>query len=126
MTGGETPEIVATKRFKAVEIFKDGTFKLPKRHSNVAALETEDVSKPTDKEDISYPKQQLGFNNPDTKLLGLPWDKAKDTLSVETPRKTTTATSTKRTVLSELAKVYYPLGLISATTLVAKQLRCAG
>ena len=110
MTGGETPETVATKRSKAVEIFKDGTFKLHKWHSNVAALETEDVSKPTDEEDISYAKQQLGFNNPDTKLLGLPWDKAKDTLSVETPRKTsTTATSTKRAALSELAKVYDPL-----------------
>ena len=122
MTGGETPETVATKRSKAVEIFKDGTFNLHKWHCNVAALETEDVSKPTDEGDISYAKQQLRFNNPDTKLLGLPWDKAKDTLSVETPRKTSTATSTKRAALSELAKVYDPLGLISPTTLVAKQL----
>ena len=55
-----------------------------------------------------------------TKLLGLPWDKLKDALSFETPRKTTT--TTKPAVLSELAKVHDPLGLISPTTLVAKQL----
>ena len=56
MTGGETPETVATKRSEAVEIFKDGTFKLHKWHSNVAALETGDVSHPADEEDISYAK----------------------------------------------------------------------
>ena len=65
-------------------------------------------------------KHQLGFSKPDTKLLRLPWDKSKDTLSVETPGKT--ATTTKRAALSKLAKVYDPLGLISLTTLVAKQL----
>ena len=101
-------------------IFKDGTFKLHKWHSNVAALETEDGSNSTDEEDISYAKQQLGFSQTNTKLLGLPWDKSRDALSVETPQKTTT--TTKRAALSELAKVYDPLGLISLTILVAKQL----
>ena len=67
-----------------------------------------------------YAKQQLGYSKTNTKLLGLLWDKSKDTLSVETPQKTTT--HTKRAALSELAKVYDPLGLISPTTLVAKQL----
>ena len=44
MTGGEMVNTVATKRTEAVEIFKDGTFKLHKWHSNVTALETEDGS----------------------------------------------------------------------------------
>ena len=117
MTGGETVNTVATKRSGAVEIFEDGTFKLHKWHSNVAALENEEGSNSTDEENISYAKQQLGFSKTTRKLLGLPWDKSKDTLSVETPRKTTT--TTKR---AALAKVYDPLGLISPTTLVAKQL----
>ena len=120
MTGGETLNTVPTKRTGAVEIFEDGTFKLHERHSNVAALENEEGSNSTDEEDISHAKQQLGFSKTNTKLLGLPWDKSKDTLSVETPRKTTT--TTKRAALPELAKVYDPLGLISPTTLVAKQL----
>ena len=120
MTGGETIETVATKRSRAIEIFKDGTFKLHKWHSNVATLETENGCNSTEEEEISYAKQQLGSSKPDTKLLGLPWDKSKDTLSVETPRKT--PATTKRAALSELAKVYDPLGLISPVTLAAKQL----
>ena len=120
MTGGETVETVATKRSRAIEIFKDGTFKLHKWHSNVATLETENGCNSTEEEEISYAKQQLGSSKPDTKLLGLPWDKSKDTLSVETPRKT--PATTKRAALSELAKVYDPLGLISPVTLAAKQL----
>ena len=94
MTGGETVKTVATKRSEAVEIFKDETFKLHKWHSNVAALENVDASKTADEEDIIS----------DAKSLGLPWDKSKDTLSVETPGKTTTNTTTKRVALSELAK----------------------
>ena len=72
MTGGETVETVTTKRSGAIEIFKDGTFKLHKWHSNVAALESVDASKTCDEEDISHAKHQLGFSKPDTKLLGLP------------------------------------------------------
>ena len=56
------------------------------------ALENIDASKTADEEDISYVKHQLGFSKPDTKLLGLPWVKSKDKLSVETPGKTTTTT----------------------------------
>ena len=62
---------------------------------------------------------ELGPKKPQAKLLGLPWDKSKDTLSVETSPK---EAMTKREVLSELAKVYDTLGLVSPTTLVAKQL----
>ena len=119
MTGGEMLNTVATKRTGAFEIFEDGTFKLHKWHFNVAALENEEGSNSTDEEDISYAKQQLGFSK-------LPIQSysdccgTKDALSVETLRKTTT--TTKRAALSELAKVYDPLGLISPTTLVAKQL----
>ena len=53
MTGGETVETVATERSGAVEIFKDGTFKLHKWHSNVTALENVDASKTAEEEDIS-------------------------------------------------------------------------
>ena len=52
-------------------------------------------------------------------MLGLTWDKTKDTLSVESAQK---PVATKREALSELAKVYDPLGLVSPTTLIAKQL----
>ncbi|CAB4001037.1 Hypothetical predicted protein [Paramuricea clavata] len=70
-------------------------------------------------EKVSFGKAQLGTTKRQTKLLGRTWDKTKDTLSVETNQKPVT---TKREALSELAKVYDPLGLVSPTTLAAKQL----
>ena len=118
MTGGESVETVTTKREKAIEVFEDGSFKLHKWHSNVMSLE-ENLQKPVDNEELSFGKAQLGTNKRETKLLGLTWDKTKDTLSVETTQKPVT---TKREALSELAKVYDPLGLVSPTTLFAKQL----
>ena len=66
--GEESVETVTTKREKAIKVFEDGSFKLHKWHSNVMSLE-------------------LGTNKRETKLLGLIWDKTKDTLSVETTQK---------------------------------------
>ena len=120
MTVGESVEEVATKRAKVNEVFDDGTFKLHKWHSNVATLECEDSSTSTNDEEISYAKSQLGHSKTDTSLLGLSWDKSNDTLSVISPP-TKTAT-TKREALSTLAKVYDPLGLVSPSTLVGKQI----
>ncbi len=117
MMGGETVDTVATKRTRAVEVFNDGAFKLHKWHSNVKALETSDLSESNDEGELTYAKSQLGSNN-DTKLLGLPWNKSDDTISVEVPLMK--PTTTKREALSELAKIYDPLGLVSPTTIVAK------
>lgn len=64
----------------------------------------EDVSVPFYEEEMSYEHHTKTV----TKQLGLPWDKSKDTLSVERG-------------LLELAKIYDLLGLISPTTLAAKQ-----
>lgn len=119
MMGKESTETVAAKRTQVVEVFKDATFDLNKWHSNVASLEVGNVPESTDNEQPSYIETKFGVNKSETKLLGLPWDKSKDTLYVKTSPNPVT---TKREGLSELAKVYDPLGLVSPTTLVAKQL----
>jgi hypothetical protein len=113
MTGGESVESVSTKREKAVEVFEDGSFKLHKWHSNVMDLEEN-----TPKSAVNKPNED-STNKRETKLLGLTWNKTKDTLTVETKQEPVT---TKREALSELAKVYDPLGLVSPSTVVAKQL----
>ena len=59
------------------------------------------------------------FEQARNEVTGPNVDKTKDTLSVETTQKPVT---TKREALSELARVYDPLGSVSPTTLVAKQL----
>jgi hypothetical protein len=52
----------------------------------------------------------------DSKLLGLPWDKVTDSLSVVFP--TIPAVLTKRGILAFLAKVYDLLGLVSLGVLL--------
>ena len=53
-------------------------------------------------------------------MLGLKWNKSKDTLTVTFPTVDSNTTTTKRTILSKLAKVYDPLGLVSPIILEGK------
>ena len=73
-----------------------------------------------DMEEVTYAKNELGDKKPQTKLLGLPWDKSKDSLSVTLDHEDNG--TTKRSVLSQLAKIYDPLGLVSPMTLQGKNL----
>ena len=101
---------------KAIEIFKDAIFTLHKWHSNEPGLE--DALKPTS-EDVTYAKQHFGpVNEGQCSLLGLPWNKSADTISVVIP--TEAAKTTKRGTLQKLAKIYDPLGLVSPITLQCK------
>ena len=98
-------------------MFEDATFHLHKWHSNDSTLENYDRTNQP-KEDLTYAKQHLGSNECKAKILGLPWNKTEDTLTI--PTSSEREISTKREALSELAKVYDPLGLASPSTLVAK------
>ena len=68
----------------------------------------------------SYAKQHLGVKKGESKLLGLPWDKKRDTIQVSFPSQA--ADTTKRGILGKIAKVYDPLGLVSPLTLCGKML----
>ena len=116
MTGGATITEVKEKKSQAREIFEDATFKLHKWHSNVKEL----VSPTTNDEEVTFAKQELGDEKAQTKLLGLSWDKSKDSLSVTLDHEG--YGTTKRSVLSQLAKIYDPLGLVSPMTLQGKNL----
>ena len=91
-------------------------FDLHKWNSNVEELEHNDHS---DGEE-SFAKQQLGplARGVESKLLGLPWNKREDTLSVIFLGKS--SVMTKRGILSALASVYNPLGFVSPTMLEGK------
>ena len=96
------PTIPAEKQLKceATEIFTSAKFELHKWHSNELELETN-----CENYEPTMAKQQLGstFTPGKGKLLGVPWDKSKDTLGVtffNSPAE-----------LTNLAKVYDPLGL---------------
>ncbi|XP_028393616.1 uncharacterized protein LOC114517961 [Dendronephthya gigantea] len=116
MVGGASIDIVQEKKDTSIEVFQDASFTLHKWHSNARELEASGSSAADD--ELTYAKQQLGTSRPGTKLLGLPWDKDKDTLKVGLHKDETI--TTKRGALSQLAKIYDPLGLASPTTLQGK------
>ena len=120
MTRAEDVKSVAEKRTQAIEVFADATFRLHEWHSNVPTLEklSGETPCPDNEDELSYAKKHLGTVKADAKLLGMVWNKSEDTLSIESPA--IKNVSSKREALSELAKVYDPLGLVSSTTLVAK------
>ena len=116
ITGAPTVKQTQQQKEKATEIFNDAQFTLHKWKSNAPELEQQ--AKPEDHEEESFAKQQLGTKTSESKLLGLPWDPNADTLSVCFPQQKEEAT--KRGVLSHLAKIYDPLGLVSPMTLSGK------
>ena len=85
LTGGATVEEVQAKKQTIIAICEDATFKLHKWHSNAEELEM-NSDPPGGHHELSYAKQQLGTSSSETKLLGLPWNKKRDTLAVAFPR----------------------------------------
>jgi hypothetical protein len=81
LAGGTTVDDVQTKKATAIEVFQDASFTLHKWQSNAKELEASSNPQ-ADDELITYAKQQLGVSRPGTKLLGLTWDKDKDTFKV--------------------------------------------
>ncbi len=104
---------------KAIEVFEDAKFTLHKWNSNASELELNDEAAVGNDEE-TYAKQQLGGDLTQTTMLGLKWNKSKDTLTVTFPTVDSNTTTTKRSILSKLAKVYDPLGLVSPIILEGK------
>lgn len=98
----------------AIQIFKEGGFTLHKWHSNVKELEEGN----TKGDETSFAKESLGTKQTEVKLLGIEWNKNKDTIAVMFPPHEELCT--KRVVLRTIAKVYDPLGLVSPILLKAK------
>ena len=90
-------------------------------HSNIPALAGEELQEENNSEqETSYVKQQLGAKLGETKPLGMPWDKVKDTIGVVFPSQP--SEPTKRELVGSLARIYEPLGLVSPTILTGKLL----
>ena len=127
LIGGERTVADARHLKQALQsIFKAGKFELYKWHSNVPSLEQRTPEEQTREgqptisqgDSQSYVKDQLEVRQGETKLLGVPWNKEKDTIQITFPAQITNAT--KREVLGKIAKIYDPLGLASPITLEGK------
>ena len=119
LTGGQTIAQAADRKEKAVEVFKDAQFRLHKWNSNASELELDGETVVGNDEEM-YAKQQLSDDSTQTTMLGLKWNKSDDTITVAFSTVHSKATVTKRIILSKLAKVYDPLGLVSPIVLEGK------
>ena len=116
VTGGESLQEVEKIKSDSIELFEKGGFKLHKWHSNEPNLETNNRNS---EKELNFAKEHLGTKtNKETKILGLNWDKQRDTFRVEIP--TENQPLTKRNVLKTLASIYHPLGFISPVILIGK------
>ena len=79
ITGEDTVDQVHELKGTAIRVFERAGFELHKWNSNVPELE---VDNQLTEDSQTYAKEQLGVKTNETKLLGLPWDKVKDTLTV--------------------------------------------
>ena len=114
VSGKPTVEQAQVLKEGAVEVFNDATLTLHKWHSNKPELEDTTINN----EEKSFAKQQLGTPEEDASILGLGWSKDKDEIKVIVPK--CEVTTTKRGILSKLAQIYDPLGLLSPRTLQGK------
>ncbi len=118
LSGGETVQQAQERKEVAVTILEDATFSLHKWASNESELEDK-PELPTGDENQTAAKMQLGVAPTESKILGMPWNKRDDTLSVQMTQEEN-CVPTKRETLRHLAKVYDPSGLASPLTLVGK------
>ena len=118
ISGGDIEKQLVKFKSESIEIFKKGNFSLHKWHSTISALE--DDVQPTGTQ--TYAKEILGTAPTETKMLGLLWSKAKDTLAVSFKDCKSTKEMTKRGMLRAMAKVFDPIGLVSPIMLNAKHL----
>ena len=68
----------------------------------------------------SFAKYHMGIKTGETKLLGVPWNKAVDTIVVAFP--TTIVKVTKREILRKIAEINDPLELASPVKSAGKML----
>lgn len=100
-TGEEVEELEKFKR-EATSFLESTKFPVHKWESDIEYLESEDSTNPR-------------------KILGIVWDKRDDILETQVPKPPDDQPLTKREILSHLASIYDPLGMISPTTMKGKQ-----
>ncbi|XP_028410907.1 uncharacterized protein LOC114533565 [Dendronephthya gigantea] len=101
-TGSDIDKLEKFKKESQV-VLESARLPIHKWESNIEALEDENMQNPS-------------------KILGHVWDKRADTLEIQVPALPETKSVTKRSILSQLGKVYDPLGIISPTMAEGKHI----
>lgn len=115
MFGADTIAILKM-RCKEVElVLKKGGFDLSKWCSNSIATERYMQGDVSDDKD-------LGCTEIEAKILGLRWLKSSDEIAIVVKQPNGSITNTKRKILSTIAKLYDPNGLVGPVVVVAKMI----
>ena len=135
VTGCKTLDEAFTLYQKASERLKQGGFRLRKWKTNSIKLaerieesenETAETKQQGKSDESSYAKEILGQSSSTggkCKILGMSWDNDKDTLEFDLAKvgkDAATERPTKRRVLSTIATIFDPQGIISPISIMAK------
>jgi hypothetical protein len=112
LTGADSIEQLQKIRTEITRVVADAGFELRKWNSNDPSLIAEQALGPT---------SQLIIDKQDTKSLGVTWNAHKDEIKYSFQLKSNT-TVTKRSILSVIAQLFDPLGLLGPVILKAKLL----
>ena len=114
--GSNTIEEVGVIKQKSIELFQKSKFNLHNWNSNIPLLQSSNTKSESE---FSYVKEKLKNTAERIKILGVPSKKNCDKLSVvliEFNEKL----MTKKNVLSYIASIFVPLGLISTSHIIGK------
>jgi len=111
LTGGNTKAEVMKLKREVTELLAKGGFELYKWNSNIAI--TNEVNQ-IKKEFINIGEEV------ESKLLGILWNPVKDTFHYKISEKECETRVTKRAVLSQIFKLFDPLGLVGPIITLAK------
>ena len=124
-SGDCVKELISFKK-EATRIMEEGGFHLHKWHSNIPELEEPqriDDETLLSQASSTYAKLVVRTHSQETKILGVPWNKAEDTISVGFIKPLGTMSDgplTKRKMLSAINGVYDLLGLAAPVTITGR------
>ena len=114
VSGGTNLVEVENLKQKSTELFSKGGFNLHKWPSNILSLENDNTNS-----EQTYVKQLFSSNSGHTKILSLGWNQIMDKTNIGIPQ-FSERQITKRNVLSYIASIYDPSGLILASHIIGK------
>ncbi|XP_043467276.1 uncharacterized protein LOC122501682 [Leptopilina heterotoma] len=115
LTGGETISHTIQMRNELIEIMRRAGFNLRQWASNNEEI-IRDIDKDDKCVDFEFDKEQT------VKTLGITWDAKNDVIKYTVNPIESHLVKTKRNILSEIAKIFDPLGLLGPVILFAKQI----
>jgi hypothetical protein len=116
--GGDSAEQAVAFKAESDKILSEASFPLHKWHSNVESLDSAERGD----DEQTYAESSVGNKRSnETKILGVPWNKKKDTFSVSLETITDfSGPLTKRKIISAVNSIYDVLGWTAPVTITAK------